>query len=144
MQSVPPGRLARVLGLSDLVFIVLGTVIGSGIFLVPGPVLRQSGGRVRVALAVWVGGGVLAFLGALTYAELGAMQPDAGGIYVYLRDAFGRLPAFLFGWTMFFVIASGSLATLAVAAALYLGQLFPLSDVAARIVALAILALLAV
>lgn len=144
MQTAPPTRLARVLGLSDLVYLVLGTVVGSGIFLVPGPVLRQAGGRVDVALAVWIGGGILAFLGALTYAELGAMQPEAGGLYVYLRDAFGPLPAFLFGWTLFFVIASGSLATLAVAAALYLGQLFPLSDIAARIVALAILALLAV
>jgi APA family basic amino acid/polyamine antiporter len=143
MQTVLPGRLARVLGLSDLVFIVLGTVIGSGIFLVPGPVLRQSGGRVRVALAVWVGGGVLAFLGALTYAELGAMQPDAGGIYVYLRDAFGRLPAFLFGWTMFFVIASGSVATLAVASTTYLGQLLPLSPVGARIVSLGVIGALA-
>jgi basic amino acid/polyamine antiporter, APA family len=144
MQTAPPTRLARVLGLSDLVYLVLGTVVGSGIFLVPGPVLRQAGGRVDVALAVWVGGGILAFLGALTYAELGAMQPEAGGLYVYLRDAFGPLPAFLFGWTLFFVIASGSLATLAVAAALYLGQLLPLSDIAARIIALAILALLAV
>jgi APA family basic amino acid/polyamine antiporter len=143
MQTVSPGRLARVLGLSDLVYIVLGTVIGSGIFLVPGPVLRQSGGRVRVALAVWVGGGVLAFLGALTYAELGAMQPEAGGIYIYIRDAFGRLPAFLFGWTMFFVIASGSIATLAVAATLYLGQLLPLSPAGARVVALAVIAALA-
>jgi basic amino acid/polyamine antiporter, APA family len=143
MQTVSPGRLARVLGLSDLVYIVLGTVIGSGIFLVPGPVLRQSGGRVRVALAVWVGGGVLAFLGALTYAELGAMQPDAGGIYIYIRDAFGRLPAFLFGWTMFFVIASGSVATLAVAATQYLGQLLPLSPAGARVVALAMIGALA-
>jgi basic amino acid/polyamine antiporter, APA family len=143
MQTVSPGRLARVLGLSDLVYIVVGTVIGSGIFLVPGPVLRQSGGRVGVALAVWAGGGLLAFLGALTYAELGAMQPEAGGLYVYMRDAFGRLPAFLFGWTMFFVIASGSVATLAVAAALYLGQLLPLSPVGARVVALAIIGALA-
>ena len=136
--------LARVLRLPDLVYIVLGTVIGSGIFLVPGPVLRQSGGNVTVALGVWVGGGILSFLGALTYAELGAMMPDAGGIYVYIRDAFGRLPAFLFGWTLFFVIASGSVATLAVASTAYLGELIPFSGLAARGIALGVIALLAV
>ena len=136
--------LARVLRLPELVYIVLGTVIGSGIFLVPGPVLRETGGSVPIALGVWVGGGVLSFLGALTYAELGAMMPDAGGIYVYIRDAFGRLPAFLFGWTLFFVIASGSVATLAVASTAYLGELVPLSNVAARAVALGVIALLAV
>jgi APA family basic amino acid/polyamine antiporter len=136
--------LARVLRLPDLVYIVLGTVIGSGIFLVPGPVLRESGGSVPVALGVWVGGGLLSFLGALTYAELGAMMPDAGGIYVYIRNAFGRLPAFLFGWTLFFVIASGSVATLAVASTAYLGELVPLSNVAARAIALGVIALLAV
>jgi APA family basic amino acid/polyamine antiporter len=136
--------LARVLRLPELVYIVLGTVIGSGIFLVPGPVLRETGGSVPVALGVWVGGGVLSFLGALTYAELGAMMPDAGGIYVYIRDAFGRLPAFLFGWTLFFVIASGSVATLAVASTAYLGELVPLSNIAARAVALGVIALLAV
>ena len=60
--------------------------------------LRQTGGSLEVALAVWLIGGVLSFLGALTYAELGAMNPDAGGLYSYIRDAFGPLPAFLYGW----------------------------------------------
>jgi basic amino acid/polyamine antiporter, APA family len=136
--------LARVLRLPDLVYIVLGTVIGSGIFLVPGPVLMQVGGHVGVALGVWIGGGLLSFLGALTYAELGALEPDAGGIYIYIRDAFGRLPAFLFGWMLFFVISTGSVATLAVASTAYLGELFPLSSAASRIIALAVIALLAV
>jgi len=90
--------------------LTLGTVIGSGIFLVPGVVLRQTGSSVGVALSVWVVGGVLSFLGALTYAELGAMHPDAGGLYSYIRDAFGPLLAFLYGWASFFVIASGSIA----------------------------------
>ena len=67
---------------------------------------------VGVALTVWVIGGVLSLLGALTYGELGAMQPEAGGLYVYIRDAFGPLPAFLYGWSLFFVIGSGSVATL--------------------------------
>ena len=97
--------LARVLWLRDLVLIVIGTVIGSGIFLVPGGVLRDSGGHLGLALAVWLIAGVLSLLGALTYGELGAMDPEAGGIYVYVRGAFGPLPAFLYGWTLFFVIS---------------------------------------
>ena len=115
------------LGLGDLIFIVLGTVIGSGIFIVPGTVLRQVDGRLGVSLAVWVVGGALSLLGALTFGELGAMAPEAGGIYVYIRDAYGRLPAFLYGWTFFFVVASGSVATLAVASVAYLKQFVPLS-----------------
>ena len=83
-------------------------------------------GNARVAILIWTAGGVLSLLGALTYAELGAANPDAGGLYVYLRDAFGPLTAFLYGWTSFVVIASGSVATLAVAFTNYLSQLVPL------------------
>src|SRR3989449_10004535 len=101
-----PGELRRVLGLRDLVLIVVGTTIGSGIFLVPGAVLRQSGSDLGVALLVWVVGSVLALLGALTFGELGAMLPDAGGSYVYVREAFGPLPAFLLGWTLFLAIST--------------------------------------
>jgi basic amino acid/polyamine antiporter, APA family len=139
-KNAPTG-LARVLGLGDLIFIVLGAVIGSGIFIVPGTVLRQVGGRLDVSLAVWVVGGILSLLGALTYGELGAMAPEAGGIYVYIRDAFGRLPAFLYGWTFFFVVASGSVATLAVASVGYLKQLVPLSPVMARLVPVLLIAI---
>ena len=85
-------ELPRLLGLRQLIAIVIGTVIGSGIFIVPGGVMRQTGGSVRISLLVWVVGGVLSLLGALTYGELGAMKPEAGGLYVYLRDAFGPLP----------------------------------------------------
>ena len=127
-------NLARTLSKNDLVLLLVGSVIGSGIFLVPGGVLQQSGGHVGLALSVWFFGGVLSLLGALTYGELGASDPAAGGIYVYIRDAFGRLPAFLYGWTLFFVIASGSLATLAVAFSRYLGQLVDVSPLMARIV----------
>jgi APA family basic amino acid/polyamine antiporter len=76
---------------------------------------------------------VVSFLGALTYAELGAMTPEAGGLYAYIRDAFGPLPAFLYGWTSFLVIASGSVATLAVAFSAYLGQLVPIGPVSAKV-----------
>ena len=137
------GGLARVLRLPDLVFIVIGTVIGSGIFLVPGGVLRTSGGDVGIALLVWLVGGVLSLLGALTYGELGAMDPQAGGLYVYLRDTFGRLPAFLYGWALFFVIGSGSVATLAAAFARYMQEFVPLGAFAAKAVAVGMIALVA-
>src|SRR5919202_5270193 len=112
----PPARpLARTLVTWDLVLIVIGTVIGSGIFIVPATVLKQTGGLLGPAMLVWLVAGVLSLLGALTYGELGAARPDAGGLYVYMRDAFGPLPAFLYGWTMFTVMATGSCAKLAVA-----------------------------
>jgi APA family basic amino acid/polyamine antiporter len=126
--------LQRTLGLKDLILIVIGTVIGSGIFIVPATVLRQTEGRVGMALLVWFVAGVLSLLGALTYGELGAAKPDAGGLYVYIRDAFGPLPAFLYGWTAFFVIGSGSVATLAVAFTGYLGQIVPVSPIVGKIV----------
>ena len=131
--------LNRTLTLRDLILIVIGTVIGSGIFLVPGLVIKQTGGSIGVALLVWLAAGVLSLLGALTYGEMGASKPDAGGLYVYLRDALGPLPAFLYGWTMFFVIAAGSTATLAVAFTNYLGQFVTLSPIAGRIVAIAMI-----
>ena len=132
---MPGASLTRTLRLRDLIFIVVGTVIGSGIFVVPGAVLRQTGGDVGYALLVWVLGGVLSLLGALTYGELGGMLPEAGGAYVYVRDAFGPLPAFLLGWTLFFVISTGSVATLAVAFAEYLRQFVALGPTAAKLVA---------
>ena len=128
--------LNRTLTLRDLILIVIGTVIGSGIFLVPGAVLRQTGGSVGVALLVWLAAGVLSLLGALTYGEMGAAKPDAGGLYVYLRDALGPLPAFLYGWTMFFVMATGSCATLAVAFTNYLGQFVTLPPIAGKAVSI--------
>ena len=141
MTTAP--ALPRLLGLRQLVFIVIGSVIGSGIFIVPGAVLRQSGGSVGLALVVWLAGGLLSLLGALTYAELGAMHPKAGGLYVYIRDAFGRFAAFLFGWTLFLVIGTGTIATLAVAAAAYLGQLVPLGPLGSRLAALTLIGVIA-
>jgi len=120
-----PNELRRSLGFTDLMLITIGTVIGSGIYLVPSVVLRQTGGHTGLAFAVWAVAGGLSLLGALTYAEIGAMKPEAGGLYAYLRDAFGPLPAFLYGWASFLVIASGSIAALAVAFANYLSPLLP-------------------
>jgi len=138
-----PRELARVLTLRDLVLIVVGTTIGSGIFTVPGAVLRQSGGDLGVALLVWLLGSVLALLGALTFGELGAMLPDAGGSYVYVREAFGSLPAFLVGWTLFLAINTGGTATLAVAFANYLGELVPLAPAAHKLAGIAMVAAVA-
>src|SRR6478672_10113634 len=143
MSSTGGGSLRRTLGFGDLVMLTLGTVIGSGIFLVPGVVLKLSEGRLGVALLVWIVGGVLSFLGALTYGELGASRPDSGGLYAYIRDAFGPLPAFLYGWTKFFVISAGSAATLAVAFTAYLQQFVALSPLAAKAIAMLMLAAIA-
>jgi len=140
---LPDRTLTRVLGLRDLILIVVGTVIGSGIFLVPGGVLRQTGGHAGPALLVWIVGGALSLLGALAYGELGAMNPAAGGLYVYLRDAFGPLTAFLYGWTFFLVIATGSAATLAVASTNYLQQFVALGPIGQKLAAVALLAVVA-
>jgi basic amino acid/polyamine antiporter, APA family len=141
----PPARgtLARTLGRRDLILIVVGTVIGSGIFTVPGAVLRQTQGDVGVALLVWILGGGLSLIGALCYGELGAMLPEAGGGYVYIREAFGRLPAFLLGWTLFLVVGTGSIATLAVAFGNYLGQLVPITPLQGKIAAVVMIAVVA-
>ena len=106
--------LPRILSLWDVVMIVIGGVIGSGIFLTPSDIASAVPAPLLM-LAVWVAGGLLSFFGAVAFAELGAAMPEAGGIYVYLREAYGPLISFLFGWTLFLVIDSGAIATLAVA-----------------------------
>jgi APA family basic amino acid/polyamine antiporter len=92
-------------------------------------VLRNTAGDPGVALLVWLAGGVCSLLGALTFAELAALHPDPGGTYTYVREAFGRFPAFLLGWTLFLAINTGSTATLAVAFATYAGELVSLGPV---------------
>ena len=134
--------LDRILSLKDLILLVVGAVIGSGIFLVPGSVLTLTDGRVGVALLVWLIAGVLSVLGALTYGELSAADPEAGGIYVYIRDAFGRFLAFLYGWTLLFMISGGAIATLAVAFTSYLNQLVPVSGWTAKLVSVSVIAVL--
>jgi APA family basic amino acid/polyamine antiporter len=138
-----PTELKRTIGRGDVALLVIGSVIGSGIFLVPGGVLTQSGGSVGLAMLAWLFGGVLSLLGALTYAELGAMQPQVGGLYLYIRDAFGKLPAFLYGWVIFFCICAGTVATLAVASSAYLEQFIPLGPVGQKAVSLLIIAAIA-
>lgn len=135
-------QLPRTLTARDVAVITVGTVIGSGIFLSPGGVM-QSAGSVGVMLLVWIGGGILSLMGALCYSELGCMRPGAGGLYVYLRDAYGRPTAFVFGWTLFVVIASGSVATLAVAASDNLASVIPLGMPERRAISVGIIAVLA-
>lgn len=136
-------ELARTIGRTDLAVLVVGSVIGSGIFLVPGGVLAQCGGSLPLASAVWLLGGALSLMGALTYGELSAMNPGAGGLYLYLRDAFGKLPAFLYGWTIFMVICPGTVATLAVGSASYAEQFAPVGVWGQRLIAAVIIAILA-
>lgn len=136
--------LKRTLSYRDLMLLVIGNVIGSGIFLSPASVLKQSGESFPIAVGVWLVGGVLSLMGALSYAELGGMDPGAGGLYAYIRDAFGKFPAFLYGWTLFFVIGAGTVATLAVAAADYMTQFTPMSGTQKSVVAVTMIVIMAV
>jgi len=138
-----PGQLPRVLNRLDMVSIVIGGVIGSGIFLVPSKIALEVHSPLLM-LTVWVVGGLLSFLGALAFAELGAAIPDAGGMYVYLREAYGPLLSFLFGWTLFLVIDSGAIATLAVAfSSNYLPYFFKITPLMSKMVAVVFVAFLA-
>ena len=103
-------ELSRDLGVSHATAVVVGTIIGSGIFLVPAEMMQAVGSAKLVYLA-WVVGGLLSFFGALTYAELGAMKPQAGGEYVYVRDGYGPLSGFLYAWTWFVIAKPASIAT---------------------------------
>ncbi len=117
-------ELKRELGRASAIAIVVGTVIGSGIFLVPKDMIQQTGSP-QMVLWVWVFGGILSLFGALTYAELAAAMPDAGGEYVYLREAYGPFFGFLYGWTQTWVAKSASIATLATGFLYYAGNFWP-------------------
>jgi APA family basic amino acid/polyamine antiporter len=137
-------ELPRVLGLWDVVSIVIGGVIGSGIFLVPADIAKGVGAPLLI-FAVWVVGGLLSYFGALSFAEMGGAMPKAGGMYNFLREAYGPLPAFLFGWTLFLVIDSGAIATLTVAfASNYLPYFVKISLFGQQIVAAAFILFLVV
>lgn len=121
----PSGSYLRSLRPWDAALIVVGGIIGGGIFLNPGIVAQRTESGLALLL-MWVAAGVLTLIGALCYAELGARRPHAGGTYVYLREAFGPLAGFLFGWTMLLVIYSGSSAAVATIFASYAASLFGL------------------
>jgi APA family basic amino acid/polyamine antiporter len=136
-------ELPRVLGLFSIVAIVVGTMIGSGIFINPANVAKDVG-TPELMMAVWIVGGILSLFGALSLAELGAAFSEAGGIYIYLREAYGTLIAFLFGWTLFLVVETGTLATLAVAfSTKYLPYFVKLSGLQGKVVAAVLILILA-
>lgn len=124
-QAVEPAQhFVRGLGLFDSVMIVVGVMIGSGIFIVPAEMGREIGSPGWLIVA-WLFAGALTIAGALCYGELAAMMPGAGGMYVYLREAYSPLWGFLYGWTLFTVIQTGTIAAVAIACARFAGVLFP-------------------
>src|ERR1700730_17498408 len=126
-------ELARDLGVSHAAAVVVGTIIGSGIFLVPAEMMQAVGSAKLVYLA-WMVGGALSFFGALTYAELGAMRPQAGGEYVYVRDAYGPLAGFLYGWTWFLIAKPASVATVVTGLVRILGTFSVFSFFSANVI----------
>src|SRR5437879_2270665 len=135
---MPPSSgpsLARRLGPLDAAAIIVANVIGGGILFTP-PQVAAMVPRPRWFLAVWIAGGALAFAGAMAYAELAAVRPRAGGEYVYLDAAFGRLAAFLTGWTSFVAGFSGAIAASAVVLAAYVGRFVPAASNTTPIVTL--------
>lgn len=131
---MPRASLSRDLGVGPACAVVVGTIIGSGIFLVPAEMMQAVGSAKLVYLA-WIVGGALSLFGALTYAELGAMKPQAGGEYVYIRDAYGPLPGFLYAWTWFLIAKPASIATVTIGLVRVLGSFPALSFFAAPFIA---------
>jgi APA family basic amino acid/polyamine antiporter len=133
MESRPPTpdktpaqkSLPRVLGLFDAMALVVGSIIGSGVFLKASVVARELN-SFGLIVSIWVVIGLVTLCGSLALAELGAALPHAGGPYVYLREAYGRLPAFLWGWTEFWVVRTGSLGALACATVIYFNEVVAL------------------
>src|SRR5579864_3775094 len=123
VQNAKP-TFARGLGLFDCVMVVVGVMIGSGIFIVSADMARQIGSAGWLLVA-WAFAGLLTVTGALSYGELASMMPRAGGQYVYLREAFSPLVGFLYGWTLFLVIQTGTIAAVAVAFGRFLGVFWP-------------------
>ena len=135
-------ELPRKLTLFDASALLVGSVIGSGIFVVP-RLIAQRVPDPRLVIAIWIFSGLLVLCGALTLAELGAMFPESGGLYVYTREAYGPFWAFLYGWTITFVVLPGSLAALTAAFLLYLGQFVVLSIWTQKAIGIAVLLSLA-
>jgi APA family basic amino acid/polyamine antiporter len=138
---MPAAELPRKLGLIDATAILVGTTIGSAIFIVPNTVARNLP-SVGLIFLVWSVTGLLSFFGALAYAELGAMMPSTGGHYIYLREAYGPLAGFLSGWASFLIMQSGSAATLAAGFSIYLAYFIPLSPFEAKLASVLLIATL--
>jgi len=134
-------QLRKELTLYGLTMVAIGSCVGSGIFLTPSQIAAQLPAPAMILL-VWTFGGIIALTGALTFAELGSLFPQAGGVYAYLKEGYGPLFGFLYGWAYLLVIATGAIAALAIAFATYLAYIFPMSDRA--ITTVAVLAIVAV
>jgi APA family basic amino acid/polyamine antiporter len=132
--------LVRALGLWDSVSLIMGIMVGSGIFLMAGSIALQLGSLAAVA-SVWIFGGVLSLCGAVALSELGAAMPDAGGLYVYLTRVYGRGVGFVYGWSAMALIHAGGLATLATAMGLYLGPILGFTTLQRKALQIACLAL---
>jgi len=128
-------QLKQNLTLFDMTMIAIGSVIGSGIFLTPSLIAKSLPSPMWI-LFVWVLGGVMALTGALTYAELSSMMPQAGGIYVFLSKTYGGLFGFLYGWVYFLVVNTGAIAALSIAFATYFGYFVPLTPAGIKTVAI--------
>ncbi len=128
MADLAPDGLRRVLGVWSAVSIVVGTIIGSGIFLVPSSMIQHVGSP-KTVLLIWVFGGLLSLAGALSYAELATAMPAAGGEYVFLREGYGRFWGFLYNWTMTWVGKSGGVAAMATGFTYYLANFIPEFDI---------------
>ena len=135
--------LVRALGLWDSVSLIMGIMVGSGIFLMAGSIALQLGSLAAVA-SVWMFGGVLSLCGAVALSELGAAMPDAGGLYVYLTRVYGRGVGFVYGWSAMALIHAGGLATLATAMGLYIGPVLGLTTLERKTLQIACLALFVV
>jgi len=133
--------LSRSLGVMDASAIVIGIVIGSGIFVLPNLIARNLPSAFAI-ISAWVIAGVLSFFGALAYAELGAMMPSTGGQYVYLREAYGPMWAFVSGWTFMLAVLSGGSAWLAVTFSIYARYFIPLTPAMSKVLSLALIAAL--
>jgi APA family basic amino acid/polyamine antiporter len=125
-------KLVRGLGLIDASSLVVGTIIGTGVFLKTAVMAQELGSPFWV-MSAWIFAGILSLAGALTYAELGGLFPQAGGEYVFLREGYGRLPAFLYGWMRFWIASPGTIAAYAVGAATFLGGCISLDFVGGRV-----------
>jgi len=136
-------KLRKELTLYGLTMIAIGSCVGSGIFLTPSQIAGHLPSPVLI-LIVWALGGIITLTGALTFAELGAMFPQAGGVYVYLKEGYGDLFGFLYGWAYLLVINSGSLAALNIAFAYYLGFIIPLGDTGIKVVAVSAIIILTI
>jgi APA family basic amino acid/polyamine antiporter len=136
-----PVRYAARLGVFSGSMLVVGGIIGSGIFLTPA-VVAQRVGTSSLALGAWALGALVALIGGFVYAELGARRPLAGGTYVYLRDAWGPLPAFLYGWALFLIVGTGAIAAVAMTGASYTANLLGLGETAVRPLAIGVILVL--